>query len=82
MSYQVNEVWSIDWADMQQVATEKPGSRYVFVAVDTLNWFLWVGGVRSKTSRACSDAQKNLFATNMNRKAPIACSSKSCSEKT
>ena len=77
VSYRLNEVWSIDLADMQQLATQNSGVRYLFVAVDTLSRFLWVIGVTSKTSRACTDALKKIIATNRQRNAPKICSSKS-----
>ena len=47
ISYRLNEVWSIDLADMQQLSRENLGVRYLFVAVDTLSRFLWVVGVKS-----------------------------------
>ena len=55
VSYRLNEVRSIDLADMQQLATQNSGVRYLFVAVDTLSRFLWVFGVKSKTTNACTD---------------------------
>ena len=62
ISYRLNEVWSFDLADMQQLSRENLGVRYLFVAVDTLSRFLWVVGVKSKTSKACSEAlKKNNF---------------------
>ena len=73
VSYRLNEVWSIDLADMQQLATQNSGVRYLFVAVDTLSRFLWVIGVKSKTSKACTDALKKIIATNRQRNAPKIC---------
>ena len=61
VSYRLNEIWSIDLADMQQLATEKSGVRDLFAAVDTLNRFLWVTGLKSKTSRACTGALKEYL---------------------
>ena len=81
VSYWLNEVWSIDFGDMQQLVTQKSGIRYLFVVVDTLSRFLWVIGVKSKTSKACTDALKKIFATNRQRNAPKICSSKSYPEK-
>ena len=67
VSYRLNEVWSIDLADMQQLATQNSGVRYLFLALDTLSRFLWVVGVKSKTSKACTDALKKISATNRQR---------------
>ena len=60
-SYWLIEVWSIDLLDMQQISRENLGVRYLFVAVNTLICFLWVVGVKSKISKACSEALKKLF---------------------
>ena len=81
VSYWLNVVWCIDLADMEQLATQNSGVRYLFVAVDTLSRFLWVIGVKSKTSKACNDALRKLIATNRQRNAPKVCSSKSYPEK-
>ena len=77
ISYRLNEVWSIDLADMQQVS----GVRYLFVAVDTLSRFLWVVSVKSKTSKACSEALKKIISTNKQRNAPKIFASKKFPEK-
>ena len=81
VSYRPNEIWSIDLADMQQLATENSGVRHLFVAVDTLSRFLWVTGLKSKTSRACTGALKKIIATNRQRNAPKICATKYFSEK-
>ena len=81
VSYRLNEVWSIDLADMQQLETQNSGVRYLFVAVDTLSRFQWVIGLKTKTSKACTDALKKIIATNRHRNAPKICSSKSYPEK-
>ena len=76
-SYRLNEVWSIDLADMHQLAMQTSRVRFLFVAVDTLSRFLWVIGVKSKTSKTCTDALKKIIATNRQGNAPKNCSSKS-----
>ena len=54
---------------------------YLFVAVDTFSRFQWVNGVKSKTSKACTDALEKIFATNRQRNVPKICSSRSFPEK-
>ena len=61
---------------MQQFATQNSGLRYLFVAVDILSRFLWVIGVESKNSKACTDALKKIIATSRQRNAPKIWSSK------
>ena len=75
VSYRLNEVWSIDLADMQHLATQNSGVRYLFVTVDTLSRFLGVIGVKSEISKACTDALTKIIATNRQRNAPKICSS-------
>ena len=81
ISYRLNEVWSIDLADMQKLSRENLGDRYLFVAVATLSLFIWVVGVKSKTSKACSEALKKIISTNKQRNAPEICATKKFPEK-
>ena len=57
------------------------GVRYLFVAVDSSSHFLWVVGVKSKTSKACSEALKIFIAINKQRNAPKVCATKKYPEK-
>ena len=81
ISYRLNEIWSIDLADMQQLAKENSGIRYLFVAVDTLSRFLWVSGVKSKSSRDCAEALRKIIASNCCPTAPKICSKRTFPEK-
>ena len=47
-SYRLNEIWSIDLADMQSLSTENRNTRYLLVAVDTLSRFLRVQPLKDK----------------------------------
>ena len=40
ISFRLNEIWSIDLADMQKLANSNGGVRYLFVAVDVLSRYL------------------------------------------
>ena len=73
ISYRLNEIWSIDLADMQQLSTSNEGIRYLFVAVDVLSRYLWVEGIKVKTSQACTDALKNIIAKNNKSPVPKIC---------
>ena len=70
VSFCLNEVWSVDLADVQQLATENSGVRLLFSAVDLLSRFLWVTDLKSETSRACIEAPKKIIATSKQRNAP------------
>ena len=69
VSYRLNEIWSIDLADMQKLAASNDGIRYLFVAVDVLSRYLWVEPLKVKTSQACKEALKRII--NKNRKPPV-----------
>ena len=73
ISYRLNEIWSIDLADMQQLARDNSGIKYLFVAVDTLSRFLWASGMKSKTSKECADVLKKIIASNSRRTGPKIC---------
>ena len=40
-SFRLNEIWSIDLADMQKLSRYNHGINFIFVAVDTLSRFVW-----------------------------------------
>ena len=73
ISYRQNESWSIDLADMQQLARDNSGVKYLFVAVDTLSRFLWASGMKSKTSKERADVLKKIIASNSRRTCPKIC---------
>ena len=47
-SYRLNEIWSLDLADMQSLANDNRNTRYLLVAVDTLSRFLRVQPMKDK----------------------------------
>lgn len=73
VSYRLNEIWSIDLADMQQLANSNAGIRYLFVAVDVLSRYLWVEAIKSKTAKACTEALKKIIANNEKSPKPKIC---------
>ena len=73
ISYRLNEIWSIDLADMQQLANSNTGIRYLFVAVDVLSRYLWVEPIKLKTAHACREALKKIFAKNDKSPKPKIC---------
>ena len=66
---------------MQQLSRENLGVGYLFVALDILSHFLWVVGVKSKTSKACSEALKKIISINKQNYAPKICATKKFPEK-
>ena len=55
-SYRLNEIWSMDLADMQSLASANYGVRYLLVAVDTLSRFLRVEPVKDKQAESVKNA--------------------------
>ena len=47
-SYRLNEIWSLDLADMQSLSADNKNTRYLLVAVDTLSRFLRVQPMKNK----------------------------------
>lgn len=66
-SYRINEIWSIDLADMQQLSSENKGVRYLLVAVDTLSRFVRVQPQCTKTSRDTKVAFCKMITTGKDR---------------
>ena len=63
-SYRLNEIWSIDLADMQQLSEFHQGITFLFVAVDTLSRFVWVGPLKRKTAAACRQSLIDVIEGN------------------
>ena len=49
ISYRLNEIWSIDLADMHQLVRDNSGIKYLFVAVHILSPFLRASGMKLKS---------------------------------
>lgn len=81
ISYRLNEIWSIDLADMQKLAKENSGVRYLFVAVDVLSRYLWVEAIKVKTARSCMEALVKIINQNKQSPIPKVCSSAKSPEK-
>ena len=50
-SFRLNEIWSIDLADMQKLSRYNHGINFIFVAVDTLSRF--IGALPLKKKDCC-----------------------------
>ena len=56
LSYRLNEIWSIDLADMQSVQSFNKGVRYLLVAVETLSRYLRVEPMKDKYATTTKQA--------------------------
>ena len=65
-SYQLNEIWSLDLADMQSLANDKRNTRHLLVVVDTSNRFLRVQPIKDKYASTTRCA----FATMISKTKP------------
>ena len=63
-SYRLNEIWSIELVDMQQLSEFNQGITFLFVAVDTLSRFVWVVPINRKTAAACRQALIDIIEGN------------------
>ena len=68
VSFRLNEIWSVDLADLQQLAIQNGGMGYLFVAVDVLSGYLWMHPMKTKTSKDCKEALQRIIAGNMRKK--------------
>ncbi len=59
-SLYINEIWSVDLAYMDKLASSNDGFLYLFVAVDTLSRMLYVQPMKNKTAIEA----KNFFFNN------------------
>ena len=60
-SFRLNEIWSLDLADMQKLSRANDGVRYLFVAVDTLSRFLWVYPIKGKSAKSCAETLNSII---------------------
>ena len=60
----LNEIWSVDLADMQQLANSNSAIIYLFVTVDVLSRYLWVEPIKMKTAQSCREALKTIIDKN------------------
>ena len=60
-SFRLNEIWSVDSADMQKLSRYNHGISFIFVAVDTLSRFVWALPLRKKTASECKNALQKIM---------------------
>ena len=60
-SYRLNEIWSIDLADMQKLARHNHSVNFILVAVDTLSRFVWAMPLKRKTAIECKNALQSII---------------------
>ena len=82
-NYRLNEIWSIDLADMQKLARHNHGVNFILVAVDTLSRFVWAMPLKRKTAIDCKNALQSIInnlnsrgKNKPNTKKPKFCSTK------
>lgn len=57
----IDQQWQADLADMQRLANENDGYRYILTCIDLLSRFAWAIPVRSKSAKDMLTAMKVLF---------------------
>lgn len=60
-SYRLNEIWSVDLADMHKLSVSNGGINFIFVAVDTLSRFVWALPLKRKTALECRNALAEII---------------------
>ena len=57
----IDELWQMDLADMQTMAAENDGYRYLLVCIDVFSKYLWVIPLKTKTGPALVTAFKKIL---------------------
>ena len=57
----IDELWQMDLADMQTMAAENDGYRYLLVCIDVFSKYLWVIPLKTKTGPALVMAFKKIL---------------------
>ena len=60
----IDELWQMDLADMQSMASVNDGYRYLLVCIDVFSKFCWVVPLKTKTGPALVDAFKVILKSN------------------
>ena len=57
----IDELWQMDLADMQAIATDNDGYRYLLVCIDVFSKYVWVIPLKTKTGPALVTAFKKIL---------------------
>ena len=57
----INAQWQADLADMQGIARQNDGIRYLLTVINVFSKFAWVAPVKSKNALAVTTAFRNVF---------------------
>lgn len=63
----IDDMWEADLADMQDLASENSGVKYILVVVDVLSKFLWATPLYSKTSPETARGMKVILDSTTRR---------------
>ena len=62
----IDELWQMDLADMQAIAAENDGYRYLLVCIDVFSKYVWVIPLKTKTGPALVTAFKKILESGRN----------------
>ena len=57
----IDELWQMDLADMQTMAKDNDGYRYLLICIDVFSKFLWVIPLKNKTGPTLVEAFKEIM---------------------
>ena len=65
---QIDEIWSIDLADMIDYKTLiNKGYRYIFIIIDNFSKYVWAIPLKNKNNETVTDAFSNILSTSKRR---------------
>lgn len=68
IAFHINEIWSMDLADVSKLSKSNKNTRYLLVAVDVLSRFKRVQPMINKTAEVAADAFKKMLKNNQPQK--------------
>ena len=69
--YNVDDIWSADLIDKQNISKYNKGTKYILTVIDLFSKYAYAVPLKSKSSQEIVDAFKKLFEKNKIKKLPV-----------
>ena len=64
----IDDIWQSDLCDMQPLAKENDGARYLLIVIDTFSRYVWVRTLKNKTGLEVTSAFESILNNSKGRK--------------
>ena len=58
----VDDVWAVDLVDMQRLASDNEGFKYILMVIDVFSKYGWARTIQTKSGQSCKEALESIFA--------------------